>query len=119
MNSGKVKYDAIEIPASLGEVIDKGIERGRRRKRLSALRRTAGAAAAAVVILFAGANIAPVYSYAADIPVLGEIVRVLHVGSGGNVTDLFYPFTSLSAYLIYGNDRQKMRPPMYKPQAES
>ena len=87
MSSGKVKYDAIEIPDALGGVIDRGIERGRRRKRLSALRRTAGAAAAAVVILFAGANIAPVYSYAADIPVLGEIVRVLHVGSGGSVTD--------------------------------
>ena len=29
----------------------------------------------------------PVYSFAADLPVLGSIVRVLHVGSGGEVTD--------------------------------
>lgn len=87
MNAGKVKYDAIEIPAGLEDAIDSGIKRAGRQRPMRALRRTAAGAAAAVCVLFAGANIMPVYSFAADLPVLGSIVRVLHVGSGGEVTD--------------------------------
>lgn len=87
MNSGKMRYDSTRIPLSLGDAINTGIARAQRKRRLSTLRRALGGAAAALVILFAGANIAPVYSYASDIPVLGEIVRVLHVGRGGSITD--------------------------------
>ncbi len=87
MNAGKAKYDAIPIPEELGETIDAGIRRAQRARRMRALRRTAAGAAAALAVLFAGANIMPVYSYASDVPVLGEIVRVLHIGSGGEITD--------------------------------
>lgn len=87
MNAGKAKYDAIEIPAGLEDAIDSGIKRAGRQRPMRALRRTAAGAAAAVCVLFAGANIMPVYRFAADLPVLGSIVRVLHVGSGGEVTD--------------------------------
>ena len=87
MNAGKVKYNSICIPEEVSGAIDAGIDRARRRKSLRAVKRTAAGVAAAVCIMFAGANIMPIYSYAADIPVLGDIVRVLHVGSGGERTD--------------------------------
>lgn len=87
MNAGREKYENISIPEGLGAAIDSGMRRASRRRVLRAVRRTAAGAAAAVCILFAGANIMPVYSYAADIPVLGDIVRVFHVGSGGEFTD--------------------------------
>ena len=87
MNAGKLKYDGIEIPEQLGGAIDAGIHRAEKQRRSGALRRTVAGAAAAAAVLFAVANIMPVYSYAADIPVLGEIVRVLHIGSGGEITD--------------------------------
>ncbi len=87
MNAGKIKYDNIEVPAELESVINGAIRRGEKRGRMRALKRALGCAAAVVIVLFAGANITPVYSYASDIPVLGSIVRVLHIGSGGEVTD--------------------------------
>ena len=80
MNAGREKYENISIPEGLGAAIDSGMRRASRRRVLRAVRRTAAGAAAVVCILFAGANIMPVYSYAADI-------RVFHVGSGGEVTD--------------------------------
>lgn len=87
MNAGKVMYDNIPIPERLEEVINNGIRRASRQKILHRARNTMAGAAAAVCILFAGANIMPIYSYAADIPILGSIVRVFHIGSGGEVTD--------------------------------
>ena len=38
-------------------------------------------------MLFACANIMPIYTYAAQIPILGSIVQVLQIGSGGELTD--------------------------------
>lgn len=51
--------------------------------------------AAVFCVMFCGANVNPIYSYASQIPVLGAVVRVLHVGSGGERTDGAYTETSL------------------------
>ena len=87
MNAGKARYDSISVPAELESAIDAGISRAEKRVPARRLKHALAGVAAAVCIMFAGANIMPVYSYAADIPVLGSIVRVLHIGSGGEVTD--------------------------------
>lgn len=87
MNAGKARYDSIPVPAELESAIDAGISRAEKRAPTRRLKHALAGVAAAVCIMFAGANIMPVYSYAADIPVLGSIVRVLHIGSGGEVTD--------------------------------
>lgn len=87
MNTGKKEYDNIPIPAELDEVIACSIRRAERSRHLHALKRTAACAAAVFCVLFASANIMPIYTYAAQIPVLGSIVQVLQIGSGGEVTD--------------------------------
>ena len=87
MNTGKKNYDEISIPAQLDEVITKSMRRAERTKRLRSLRRMAVSAAAVVCVLFASANIMPIYTYASQIPVLGSIVQVLQIGSGGEITD--------------------------------
>lgn len=87
MNIGKQKYDSIPIPEALDEVIACSIRRAERSKRLHALKRSAACVAAVFCVLFASANIMPIYTYAARIPVLGSIVQVLQIGSGGEVTD--------------------------------
>lgn len=63
------------------------MRRAERTKRLRSLRRMAVSAAAVVCVLFASANIMPIYTYASQIPVLGSIVQVLQIGSGGEITD--------------------------------
>ena len=47
----------------------------------------AAAAAASFCLLFLCANVAPLYARASRMPVLGPVVRVLRVGSGGERTD--------------------------------
>ncbi len=56
--------------------------------------------AAAFCVMFCGANVNPIYTYAAQIPVLGVIVQVLHVGSGGERTDGVYTKTSLQGETV-------------------
>ena len=87
MNIGKEKYDSIPIPDALDEVVDSAMRRAERSKRLHVLRRTAACAAVVVCVLLASANIMPIYTYASQIPVLGSIVQVLQIGSGGEITD--------------------------------
>ena len=82
-----MKYDGIIPPAGLDEAIECGLRRGERKRRLRRLKRAAAGTAAALCLMLGAANIAPVYAFAEDIPVLGEIVRVFRVGSGGEVTD--------------------------------
>jgi hypothetical protein len=86
-NAGKLRYDAIPIPETLDSVICEAVKKGARRTAGVITMRWLSAAAAAFAIFFACANIAPVYAFAQDIPVIGQIVRVLRVGSGGEITD--------------------------------
>lgn len=87
MNIGKERYDNIEIPAQLDQVILDAVDRAKRENRLLKLRRWAASAAAVFCVLFLSANITPIYAYASQIPVIGSVVRVLHIGSGGERTD--------------------------------
>ena len=86
-NLGKQRYDEIPIPAALDTVINDAITRYQRDAWHKAVRKYTLSAVAAVLLLFTAANFPPIYAYAADLPILGTIVRVLHVGSGGKVTD--------------------------------
>src|SRR5574344_498366 len=86
-NLGKQRYDQIPVPEELDRVIWDAVRREEREKRIRRLRRWVTTAAAVFCVLFACANIAPVYAHAAQLPVIGTIIRVLHIGSGGEQTD--------------------------------
>ena len=68
MNAGKARYDSIPVPAELESAIDAGISRAEKRAPARRLKHALAGVTAAVCIMFAGANIMPEYSYAADIP---------------------------------------------------
>ena len=82
--NGKQQYENIPIPDTLDSVIDNAIRCAR--PRVSPLWRVLAAAACFVLVLFGVAN-TPLYTYAADIPVIGGVVQVLRIGTGGEVTD--------------------------------
>lgn len=87
MNIGKAQYDAIPIPADLDRVIWDAVRRAERDTRFQTLRRWLVSAAAVFCVAFLSANITPVYAYASRLPVIGAVVRVLHIGTGGEITD--------------------------------
>lgn len=78
MGIDRRKYEEIEIPAELSGIL----KQAARRKRKAAVRRTAGIAAA-FAILLASSNTPPVYAALSEIPVVGEVVKIFHIGSGG------------------------------------
>lgn len=102
----KKDYQDIRIPPELDQVIQAAIEKGRgdrnkvtqgsfgtsNRPASRALKRSLFAAAAAFVIFVAGLNTSPMFaSRMAEIPFLGQLVKVLTFtegrASGGNITD--------------------------------
>ena len=87
MNAGKKQYKQIPIPEELDRVIWDSIGRAAREARRRRLRRWGLSAAAVFCAAFISANVAPLYAYAARIPVIGAVVQVLHVGSGGTRAD--------------------------------
>ena len=87
MNPGKEQYDNISIPARLEQVILEAMDKAVQDNRRTRLRRWIAGAAAVFCMLFLSANITPIYAYASQIPVLGNVVRVLHIGTGGERTD--------------------------------
>lgn len=89
-NIGKIKYEQIEIPDNLNQVVAEAIERGNKLNRKRRLQQWVASAAAVVLFFFAGANIAPVYAYVSEIPVIGMLVQKLHIGTGGERTDGVY-----------------------------
>ena len=87
MNAEKFAYKDIEVPDErLVQAIYIGMGKAARLKKRKYLRRTFTAAAAAFALLLCGANIPSVYAYASEIPVLGEFVRALRIGGGGEKT---------------------------------
>lgn len=86
-NPGKARYESIPIPEELNAAIASGIRRGRRQLRLHQATRALVSAAAAFVLLFGSANIPVLYASAVQIPVLGDLVRIFHIGQGGESTD--------------------------------
>lgn len=85
MNIGKAKYDNIEIPENLNTVLNEAIRKAKKERR--ARLRWVSSVAAVLCLLFLSANITPVYSYASQIPVIGSVVQILHIGTGGERTD--------------------------------
>ncbi len=87
MSAERFAYETVEIPDDrLIQAIYKGMGQAERTKKKRRLYRTVTAAAAALVLLLCSANIPSVYAYTKEIPILGEFVRALHMGSGGDVT---------------------------------
>ena len=86
-NAGQFSYDAIPVPAELDAVIDGAVRRYSREKGGRSFRKWAATAAAVLAVLFGCANIAPIYAAAENIPVIGTVVKVFHIGTGGEVTD--------------------------------
>jgi hypothetical protein len=82
----KREYEAVPVPPELGERVQAGIRQGLAARRRAAARRrwvrSAGAFAACFAVLFAGLNLSPTFaSAAADMPVVGGLLRVLTVRS--------------------------------------
>ena len=87
MNIGKAQYDDIPIPKELDRVIEEAVSRAEREARAQRRRRWLAGVAAIFCAVFLSANITPVYAYASQLPVIGALVRVLHIGAGGEITD--------------------------------
>ena len=89
MNIGKQRYDNIEIPEGLDAAIESGPPPGSGAAGAYArAAKTAAGMAARAVPGPSARRISRRYTpYASEIPVLGEIIRVFRVGSGGEVTD--------------------------------
>lgn len=81
LNAYKPQYDSIPIPARLDAAVAHGLHRGRLR-RMGRLTSTGLAAVLALVLL--AANIPPLSAVATEIPVLGQLIRIMQVGSGGS-----------------------------------
>lgn len=85
---GKQQYAAIPIPEALDQVLWAAMGRvEQEERRRCRVRKWLASSAAVFLLFFSCANIAPAYAYAADLPVIGSIVRVLHIGAGGQRTD--------------------------------
>lgn len=79
-------YSDIPIPEQLDQVIDQAAARARRTTRRRPLIRTGLCAAAALCLLTVTAN-SPLAAQAMHIPIVGSVVKILRVGTGGQSTD--------------------------------
>lgn len=85
--TGKERYEHIEIPDRLSGVIQEAVQRGRIQKRkMKWLRGSSTLVAACAAVMFT-VNVPSVAMALSDVPVIGSIVKVLQVGSGGERTD--------------------------------
>lgn len=75
-------YENIEIPMELSNVLDKVMLR----KRKTTLKKFAGIVTAFSVFLVSS-NTPTVYAALSEIPVIGEVVKIFHIGSGGIISD--------------------------------
>ena len=80
-------YSDIPIPGELDQVIWNATQQAERDARSQKLHRWLVSTAAVFCAVFLSANITPVYAYASQLPVIGAVVRVLHIGTGGEITD--------------------------------
>lgn len=95
MNTGKEKYDRISIPEELDRVIWDNMRREKKECRTKKIHKLVMGTVAVFGVMFCGANVEPIYSYASQMPVLGAVVQVFHVGFGGERTDGAYTKSSL------------------------
>jgi len=85
--TGKERYENIEIPARLSEVIQQAQQRGRIEKRKRKVLRRSSLTAACAAAIMITVNVPNVAMALSDVPVIGSIVKVLQIGSGGQRTD--------------------------------
>jgi len=83
-NVGKRRYEEIPVPEELEWAVTRACRRAVRRR---AAQRWLSGAAAALALLIACANVAPLYASAAEVPILGQVVRMMRIGSGGHNGD--------------------------------
>ena len=74
------QYDQIPLPSQLDEAIGRGLQKGIRRRRRHS---KAFGTTLALLLVFLCANIEPLYAHAAELPIFGQMVRIMHIGSGG------------------------------------
>lgn len=82
MGIDRKNYENIEMPAELSSVLEKAVLR----KRKSTVRKLAGTAMAFALIMISS-NTPPVYAALSDIPVIENVVKIFHIGSGGTISD--------------------------------
>ncbi|OZB95030.1 AMIN domain-containing protein [Paenibacillus sp. XY044] len=85
--TGKEQFDNIEIPAGLSEIIQDARRRARTKRHGGNVRRGSIVTAAACAAVLITANYPGAASAMSDVPVLGQIVKLLQIGGGGERTD--------------------------------
>ncbi len=83
-NIGKRRYEEIPIPDDLEWIVARACRRSSYRR---IVKKWLTGFAAVFTLLLICANITPLYASAAEVPILGQMVRVLRIGSGGHATD--------------------------------
>lgn len=84
MGTERDGYDGIEIPEEVSRIM--GQVKDRYRKRMAVRRKIAGTLMAFAVV-FVSSNTPPVYAALSRVPVLGTVVKIFHMGSGGVISD--------------------------------
>ena len=84
---GKNKFDGISIPAELAGRVNAAVRKGHRHR---IVKNIASCALSFVLLLGISANIPVLYTYASQIPILGNVVKIMHTGSGGNADGQVY-----------------------------
>lgn len=82
MGIDRKNYENIEIPMELSGVLVKTVAR----KRKATARKFAGIVMA-LAFLLVSSNTPTVYAALAEIPVIGDVVKIFHIGSGGMISD--------------------------------
>ena len=76
----QLQYCEIPLPETLESVVAQAIRRGRRRRFAE---RAGTGLAALLAVVFLTANLPPLYAGAVELPLLGPMVRIMRVGTGG------------------------------------
>ena len=82
MGMNREQYENIEIPAEVSGILEKAVLRKRK-----ANARIFAAIAMVSAVLLTASNTPSVYAALAEIPVIGDAVRIFHIGSGGRRSD--------------------------------
>lgn len=116
MIEGKNSYDSIEVPDSLDEVFLKACSRGKRTIALRRIKKAAMAGAACVCfVVFTGNE--TIYAKLSEVPVIGQVVQLIHSGRGGEVTDgIFGSMDDVNGNLQIRFDSEADKAPHYNVQ---
>ena len=82
MGMNREQYENIEIPAEVSGILEKAVLRKRK-----ANARIFAAIAMVSAVFLTASNTPSVYAALAQIPVIGDAVRIFHIGSGGQRSD--------------------------------